>query len=159
MNADQDQALKMDGDLCGSGYRSTSTNKNISKEKLNVTVNFYENTCKVTLNVFLQLTLLFILFRPNYLSFGYVFPFCLDLLDPVLNSECRSGSRRSSIEDPDPKYCYKVQGKSLEIHYVSGTGSHCFVTVLISVVVDQALRNIEANLGPTNYTTTSENLK
>jgi hypothetical protein len=49
------------------------------------------------------ITLIFILFMPNHLSFGCVFPsfwLFLGLLNPDPDSECGSGSRRPA--DPDP---------------------------------------------------------
>jgi hypothetical protein len=82
---------------CGS--RSCKYVKKTFVKVKKIMLNFYEN--KVTINIFLPITVIFILFMPNYLSFVSViylssFLLFLNLLDQDPHSECGPGygSRR-----------------------------------------------------------------
>jgi hypothetical protein len=74
------------------GY--TLKTKISSKSK--IMLNFNEN--KVTINSLIPITVIFILFMPNYLSFGCVFFYILALFKPP-------GSGSAFGMDPDPNHC------------------------------------------------------
>jgi hypothetical protein len=80
VNADPDPALEMNPDP-DPGYTLKTKNFVLSQ---NIKLNF--NVNKVTINMFIPFTLIFILFMPNYLRFFSSF---LLFLDPL-----GSGSRR-----------------------------------------------------------------